>query len=89
MNLSEAAIPKKMSSKLEGVSFVVSGVFSNFSRDELKQVIEQHGGKNQSGVSVKTNYLLAGDEAGPSKLDKAKKLGVKTIDEKEFIKLIS
>ena len=48
-----------------------------FSRDELKLVIEQHGGKNQSGVSAKTNYLLAGDEAGPSKLDKAKKLGVK------------
>jgi DNA ligase (NAD+) len=89
MELSAAAIPKKMSSKLEGLSFVVSGVFSNFSRDELKKVIEQHGGKNQSGVSAKTNFLLAGDEAGPSKLDKAKKLGVKTIDEKEFIKLIS
>ena len=88
MELSEAAMPKKVSNKLEGLSFVVSGVFSNFSRDELKQVIEQHGGKNQSGVSAKTNYLLAGDEAGPSKLDKAKKLGIKTIGEKEFLKLI-
>jgi DNA ligase (NAD+) len=52
-------------------------------------MIEQHGGKNQSGVSLKTNYLLAGDEAGPSKLDKARKLNVKVIDEKDFLKLIS
>jgi DNA ligase (NAD+) len=89
MEVSEGALPRKVSNKLEGLSFVVSGVFSNFSRDEIKLMIEQNGGKNQSGVSAKTNYLLAGDEAGPSKLDKAKKLGVKTIDEKEFMKLIS
>jgi len=89
LELSAASIPKKVSSKLNGLSFVVSGVFSNFSRDEIKQVIEQHGGKNQSGVSAKTNYLLAGDEAGPSKLDKAKKLKVAILSEKEFVKLIS
>jgi DNA ligase (NAD+) len=89
MELSKSSLPKKLSTKLEGVSFVVSGVFSNFSRDEIKQMIEQHGGKNQSGVSLKTNYLLAGDEAGPSKLDKARKLNVKVIDEKDFLKLIS
>lgn len=89
MELSKSSLPKKLSTKLEGVSFVVSGVFSNFSRDEIKQIIEQHGGKNQSGVSSKTNYLLAGDEAGPSKLDKARKLNVKVIDEKDFLKLIS
>jgi len=88
MEISGSAIPKKVSSKLEGLSFVVSGVFANFSRDGIKEVIEQHGGKNQSGVSAKTNFLLAGDEAGPSKLDKAKKLNVKIIDEKEFEKML-
>jgi DNA ligase (NAD+) len=89
MEVVESALPKKVSSKLDGLSFVVSGVFANFSRDGIKDVIEQNGGKNQSGVSAKTNYLLAGDEAGPSKLEKAKKLNVKIIDEKEFQKLIS
>jgi len=88
MKISQQAIPTKLSSKLEGLSFVVSGVFTNFSRDQIKQLIEQHGGKNQSGVSAKTSYLLAGDEAGPSKLEKAKQLNVKTIGEKEFIKMI-
>jgi DNA ligase (NAD+) len=88
MKLSEHALPKKVSSKLEGVSFVVSGVFRNFSRDEIKKVIESHGGKNQSGVTSKTSYLLAGDEAGPSKLEKAKKLNIKIIGEKEFESLI-
>jgi len=64
MEISESAQPKKLSSKLEGCSFVVSGTFANFSRDGIKDVIEQNGGKNQSGVSAKTNFLLAGDEAG-------------------------
>ena len=89
LKLSASSIPKSLSSKLNGLSFVVSGVFSNFSRDEIKHAIEQHGGKSQGSVSAKTNYLLAGDEAGPSKLEKAKKLKVPVITEKEFIKLIS
>jgi DNA ligase (NAD+) len=88
MELSESAIPKKLSSKLNAMTFVVSGVFSTFSRDEIKTIIEQHGGKNQGSVSAKTNFLLAGDEAGPAKLEKAKKLKVKVIDEKEFLKMI-
>ena len=88
MEISESAQPKKLSSKLDGLSFVVSGTFTNFSRDGIKEVIEQHGGKNQSGVSAKTNFLLAGDEAGPSKLEKAKKLNVKIIDEGTFQKMI-
>jgi DNA ligase (NAD+) len=88
MEVVESALPKKVSSKLEGLSFVVSGIFANFSRDGIKDVIEQNGGKSQSGVSAKTNFLLAGDEAGPSKLEKAKKLNVKIIDEKEFQKMI-
>ncbi len=89
LELSASSIPKKLSAKLEGQTFVVSGVFSNFSRDEIKLLIEQHGGKNQSGVSAKTNFLLAGDEAGPSKLEKAKKLNVRIIGEKEFSEMIN
>ena len=89
MTLSSSSTPKKLSNKLNGLSFVVSGVFTDFSRDEIKDIIEQHGGKNQSSVSSKTNYLLAGDEAGPGKLEKAKKLKVAVISEKEFVKLIS
>ncbi len=89
MAISASSVPENLSAKLTGLSFVVSGVFSDFSRDEIKQLIEQHGGKNQSGVSAKTNYLLAGDEAGPSKLEKAKKLKVAVLSEKEFVKLIS
>ncbi len=89
MELSASSIVKKLSNKLDGLSFVVSGVFSTFSRDEIKKIIEQHGGKNQNGVSAKTNFLLAGDEAGPSKLEKAKKLKIAVIDEKEFVKMIN
>lgn len=88
LKLSESSIPKTLSAKLEGQTFVVSGVFSNFSREDLKILIEQHGGKNQSGVSAKTNFLLAGDEAGPSKLEKAKKLNVRILSEKEFEEMI-
>ncbi len=88
MSIVESALPKKLSSKLEGQSFVVSGLFTNFSRDGIKVLIEQHGGKNQSGVSAKTSFLLAGEEAGPSKLEKAKKLKVKIIDESEFEKML-
>lgn len=89
MKISASSIPKKLSNKLNDLSFVVSGVFSNFSRDEIKRIIEQHGGKNLGSISSKTNYLLAGDEAGPSKLEKAKKLKVTVLTEKEFLKLIS
>nr|WP_319399080.1 NAD-dependent DNA ligase LigA [uncultured Carboxylicivirga sp.] len=76
------------SDKLDGLSFVVSGSFASFSRDELKSLIEKNGGKNVSGVSSKTNYLVAGDKIGPSKLAKAEKLGIKIISEDEFKSLI-
>ncbi len=79
---------ERLSNSLEGKSFVVSGVFSNFSRDDLKQLIEQHGGKNLSGISSKTNFMLAGDDSGPSKLEKAKKLNVPVISENDFLKMI-
>lgn len=76
------------STKLNGLTFVVSGVFSKFSRDDLKAAIEQNGGKVVGSVSGKTSYLVAGENMGPEKLKKAEKLGVKMISEDEFEKMI-
>ena len=76
------------SDKLKGKTIVVSGVFESLSRDELKQSIESNGGKVGSSVSGKTDYLLAGDKVGPSKLAKAEKLGVQLISEEEFLSMI-
>ena len=73
---------------LKGKTFVVSGVFSLYSRDELKALIEQHGGKAGSSISSKTDYVIAGDKMGPSKREKAESLGVKIIDEVAFQSLI-
>jgi len=87
--VSENTATHVVSDKLKGKSFVVSGVFSKFTRDELKSLIESHGGKIQSGISSKTNYLVAGDESGPSKLQKAGQLSVPVISENEFMKLIA
>jgi len=64
------------SDKLTGKTFVISGVFENYSREELKDLIESNGGKILSGISAKLNHLLAGENIGPSKLEKAKKLNV-------------
>ncbi len=72
---------------LEGKTFVISGVYT-ISRDEMKKLIEQNGGKNNSGVTGKTDYLLAGEKAGPDKLKKAEKLNVKIITEQDFYHLI-
>ena len=77
-----------VSDKLKGFTFVVSGVFQIFSRDELKKAIEDNGGKPVSAVSAKTNYLIAGENMGPAKLEKAQSLGVKIITEKEFSEMI-
>lgn len=73
---------------LSGKSFVISGVFSNHSRDGMKELIESHGGEVKSGVSKKVSYLLAGAEAGSSKLDKAQEVGVSIISEEDFLKMI-
>ena len=73
---------------LSGISFVVSGVFKSFEREELKQTIKQHGGKVLSGISGKLNYLLAGENMGPAKLKKANELGVEIINEQQFISMI-
>ncbi len=78
-----------ISDVLNGQSFVVSGVFENFSRDEIKETIKNHGGKVISAISVKLDFLLAGDKMGPAKLEKAEKLNVKIIDEMEFMKMIN
>jgi DNA ligase (NAD+) len=77
------------SNKLEGKSFVVSGVFSNYSREELKLLIEQNGGKNVGSISSKTDYVLAGDNMGPAKKQKAENLGISVINEEDFQKMIS
>ena len=75
--------------KLKGLTIVISGTFSKYSRDEYKAMIEQHGGKNSGSVSGKTHYILAGENMGPAKLEKASKLGVKIINEDEFLKMIA
>ncbi|MDF2436254.1 MAG: ligase LigA [Bacteroidota bacterium] len=78
-----------VSDKLKDKTFVVSGVFTKFSRDDIKKAIEQHGGKNSGSISGKTSYVLAGENMGPEKLKKAEKLGVPVISEDDFIKMIS
>lgn len=76
------------SDKLTGKTFVISGVFENYSREELKNMIESNGGKILSGISAKLNYLVAGDNMGPSKLEKAKKLNVPLITQDDLLELL-
>jgi len=74
--------------KLAGKSIVISGVFTHHSRDEYKEIIEKNGGKNVGSISKKTSFILAGDNMGPAKLEKANKLGVSILNEEDFLKLI-
>lgn len=76
------------SDKLSGKSFIISGVFENFSRDELKDIIEQNGGKILSSISAKLNYLVAGDNMGPAKLEKAQKLNIPIISDSELLDML-
>lgn len=76
------------SDKLAGKSIVISGVFAHHSRDEYKELIEKNGGKNVGSISKKTSFILAGENMGPSKLEKAEKLGISIINETEFLKLL-
>ena len=78
---------QQQSAALEGKSIVVSGVFE-MSRNDLKKLIESHGGKNASSISSKTDYLVRGDKMGPSKLAKAEKLGITMLSEQEFLALL-
>ncbi len=85
--LSESRLTNR-SEKLKGLSIVISGTFEKHSRDELKELIEQNGGKNAGSISKKTSYILAGDNMGPSKREKAEELGIPLITEDDFLKLI-
>jgi DNA ligase (NAD+) len=85
----EAQQADRASAALEGLNFVISGSFANHSRDELKALIEAHGGKNLAAVSANTSYLLAGDKIGPAKLQKATKLGINIISEDDFMAMIA
>ena len=87
MEVEEKVVELK-STILEGKSIIISGVFDYHSRDEYKQIIEQHGGKNVGSISAKTDYVLAGAKMGPAKLEKAKKLGIEIISETDFLKMI-
>ncbi|MBR6945544.1 MAG: NAD-dependent DNA ligase LigA [Prevotella sp.] len=87
MALSEEQL-QGASNRLAGKSIVISGVFAHHSRDEYKQLIEQHGGKNVGSISGKTSFVLAGENMGPSKLEKARKLGVEIISEDDFLRMI-
>ena len=75
--------------KLAGQSIVISGVFSHHSRDEYKAMIERNGGKHSGSISGKTSFILAGENMGPSKLEKAQKLGIRIVDEDEFLAMLS
>ncbi len=87
LQLSEQALAEQ-SDRLAGKTIVISGVFQHHSRDEYKALIEQHGGKNTGSISAKTSFILAGDNMGPAKLEKAQKLGVPIINEDDFLALI-
>jgi DNA ligase (NAD+) len=86
--VSDAKEPEKESDVLGGKSFVISGTFQHYERDQLQEIILKNGGRLLSGVSGKLDYLVAGDNMGPSKLAKAEKLGVKIISEKDFEDLL-
>ena len=88
MSLSEEQM-SATSDLLAGKSIVISGVFEHHSRDEYKIMIEQNGGKNVGSISSKTSFILAGDNMGPSKLQKAEKLGIKIMSEEDFLSMIS
>ena len=74
--------------RLAGLKFVISGTFARHSRDELKKMIDENGGKNIGSVSSAVDYILAGENMGPSKLEKAQKMNIKIISEEEFLTMI-
>ncbi len=84
----EQPVSKKISDVLGGKNFVISGTFRHFSRDEIKSLIEQHGGRNQSAVSGNTHFIVAGEDMGPAKREKALKMKIPVITEEEFLDMI-
>lgn len=89
LQMQMSSVETKVSSTLQGRNFVISGVFSNHSREEIQQLIAAHGGKNQSSVNSNTQYVVAGEGMGPAKREKAAKLGIPVISEDEFMQMIS
>lgn len=87
MQITEERLSER-TDKLSGATIVISGTFTHHSRDEYKALIEQHGGMNTGSVSGKTTYILAGENMGPAKLEKARKLGVRILSEEEFLEMI-
>ena len=85
---SEVADDQPMSDRLQGKSIVISGTFNRYSRDQYKALIEQHGGKNVGSISKKTDMVLAGENMGPAKLEKANSLNIPIIDEATFLQMI-
>ena len=88
MSLSEEQLSAQ-SDRLAGMSIVISGVFQHHSRDEYKALIEQHGGKNVGSISKKTSFILAGDNMGPAKLEKAERMGIRIVHEDEFLAMLT
>lgn len=88
MSLSEGQLSAQ-SDRLAGMSIVISGVFQHHSRDEYKALIEQHGGKNVGSISKKTSFILAGDNMGPAKLEKAERMGIRIVHEDEFLAMLT
>ncbi len=80
--------PDRLSDKLSGKTFVVSGVFEHFSRDEIRKAVEDHGGRNSGSISSKTDFVLSGDHMGPEKRKKAEQLGIPILDEAGFLEMI-
>lgn len=89
LQLTRSAGAALISDKLQGKSIVISGVFRNYSRDELQQLIARHGGKNAGSISSNTSYLVAGESMGPAKKEKALKLGIPVITEEELMKMLN
>jgi len=89
LQMQQQAPETRASNILEGKKIVVSGVFTTYSRNELKKEIENHGGQNVGSISAKTSFILAGENMGPAKLEKAEKLGVPIVSEEEFIRMIN
>ena len=85
----ESHQPSAISHQLDGMSIVISGTFSQHSRDEYKALIEAHGGKNVGSVSKKTSFILAGENMGPEKRKKAEDLGIRLMTEDEFLELVN
>lgn len=85
--ISQSPVTRK-SDRLKGLLFMVSGVFDNFTRDDLKRTIEEHGGRNAGSISSKTDYLIAGSRMGPEKRKKAERIGIPIITESDFLKMI-